>query len=138
MSAPLPEEDLGLGSVQPSTDPSLTPLKLALRRVDKLNSILEVAKAMTAQRDLDTLLPLILSEAARVVEADRCSLFILDREKAELWSRIAQGASQEIRVPLGSGIAGAVAQTGQVVNIIDAYADARFNRSFDATNNYHT
>jgi len=64
---------------------------VALRRVDKLNSILEVAKAMTVQRDIETLLPTILREAARVVEAERCSLFILDREKNELWSRIAPG-----------------------------------------------
>jgi len=93
---------------------------------------------MTAQRDIETLLPLILKEATRVVEAERCSLFILDRDKNELWSRIAQGATQEIRVPVGSGIAGAVAQTGQVVNIRDAYEDARFNRSFDASNNFRT
>ncbi len=108
------------------------------RRVKKLTSILDVAKAMTSQRDLDVLLPLILSEAAKVVEADRCSLFILDREKNELWSRIAQGASSEIRVPVGSGIAGTVAQTGEVINIVDAYADERFNRSFDLTMGYRT
>lgn len=93
---------------------------------------------MVAQRDLDTLLPLILKEAARVVEADRCSLFILDREKNELWSRIAQGNSSEIRVPLGSGIAGTVAQTGQLINIADAYEDPRFNRSVDASTRYRT
>jgi len=122
----------------PATDPSLSPLQVALRRVDKLQSILDVAKAMTVQRDLETLLPLILKEAARVVEADRCSLFILDREKNELWSRIAQGTTGEIRVPVGSGIVGAVAQTGQVVNIRDAYEDPRFNRNFDVTNNYRT
>lgn len=109
-----------------------------MRRVSKLNSILEVAKAMTAKRNLDELLPLILKEAARVVEADRCTLFILDRERNELWSRIAQGASKEIRVPLGQGIAGAVALSGEVVNLKDAYEDARFKHTFDITNNYRT
>lgn len=122
----------------PKTEPSLTPLQTALRRLDKLNSLLDVAKAMNAVRDLDSLLPLILREATRVVEADRCSLFILDRERGELWSRVAQGTANEIRFPVGSGIAGAVATTGQVVNISDAYADPRFNRSFDITNNYRT
>ncbi|MBS1150911.1 MAG: Adenylate cyclase [Myxococcaceae bacterium] len=122
----------------PKTEPSLTPLQTALRRLDKLNSLLDVAKAMNAVRDLDSLLPLILREATRVVEADRCSLFILDRERGELWSRVAQGTANEIRFPVGSGIAGAVATTGQVVNIEDAYADPRFNRSFDVTNNYRT
>src|SRR5437867_3839608 len=97
-----------------------------VRRVQKLTSILDVAKAMTAERDLDLLLNLILYEAAKVVEADRCSLFIRDRDKNELWSRIAQGASSEIRFPVGVGIAGRVAQTGEVINIKDAYSDERF------------
>jgi len=50
------------------------------RRIAKLQSILDVAKAMTAERDLDRLLALILREAAAVVEADRCTLFLVDRE----------------------------------------------------------
>jgi HD-GYP domain-containing protein (c-di-GMP phosphodiesterase class II) len=116
----------------------MSPLSQAVRRVDKLNSILEVAKAMAAEHNLDTLLPLILREAARVVEAERCSLFILDRERNELWSRVAQGAAQEIRLPLGQGIAGSVAQTGKTINILDAYADARFQRDWDVKNNFRT
>nr|WP_228530670.1 MULTISPECIES: HD family phosphohydrolase [Myxococcaceae] len=104
----------------------------------KLTSILDVAKAMSAERDLELLLPLILFEASKVVEADRCSLFILDREKNELWSKVAQGAKSEIRLPVGSGIAGAVAETGAVINIPDAYQDERFNRTFDIQSGYRT
>src|SRR5262249_39615652 len=93
---------------------------------------------MAAARDLDLLLPLIIYEAAKVVDADRCTLFILDREQGELWSKVAQGAAQEIRVKLGKGIAGTVADTGQVINITDAYADPRFNRDVDAATGYRT
>lgn len=107
-------------------------------RVAKLTSILDVAKAMSAARDLDLLLPLIIHEAAKVVDADRCTLFVLDRERGELWSKVAQGAAKEIRVQLGRGIAGSVAETGQVINIEDAYADPRFNRQIDATTGYRT
>jgi HD-GYP domain-containing protein (c-di-GMP phosphodiesterase class II) len=121
-----------------TTAPSMSPLRQAMRRVDKLNSILEVAKAMAAERDLDALLTMITREAARVVEADRCTLFVLDRERNELWSRVAQGANQEIRVPVGQGISGSVAQTGEIINITDAYADPRFQRDWDAKNNYRT
>lgn len=116
----------------------MSPLRQAMRRADKLSAILEVAKAMAAAHSLDELLPLILREAARVVEADRCSLFILDRARQELWSRVAQGAKQEIRVPLGQGIAGAVAQTGEVINLLDAYDDPRFQRDWDVKTNYRT
>lgn len=120
------------------TAPSMTPLRQALRRAEKLNSILEVAKAMAAEHNLDTLLPLIMREAARVVEADRCSLFILDRARNELWSRVAQGARGEIRLPVGQGISGTVAQTGEIINIRDAYQDPRFQRDWDLKNNYRT
>jgi HD-GYP domain-containing protein (c-di-GMP phosphodiesterase class II) len=116
----------------------LEPVDPLSRRVKKLTSILDVAKAMTAERDLDLLLPMIIHEATKVVEADRCTLFILDRERNELWSKVAQGATSEIRLPLGSGIAGTVATSGEVINIADAYADERFNRSFDLSTGYHT
>src|SRR5207248_2957971 len=62
----------------------------------------------------------------------------LDREKSELCSRIAQGASSELRFPLGVGIAGTVAKTGEIINIKDAYSDDRFNRAFDVSTGYRT
>ena len=108
------------------------------RRVRKLTSVLEVAKAMAAARDLELLLPLIIFEAAKVVDADRCTLFILDRDRGELWSKVAQGAAKEIRVKLGHGIAGTVALTGDAINISDAYQDDRFNREIDLTTGYRT
>jgi HD-GYP domain-containing protein (c-di-GMP phosphodiesterase class II) len=72
-----------------------------------------------------------------VVEADRCTLFLVDREKGELWSKIAHGTG-EIRIPLGAGIAGAVAASALPVRIADAYADPRFNREVDQSTGYHT
>jgi len=108
------------------------------RRVSKLTSVLDVAKAMAAARELDSLLPLIIREAAKVVDADRCTLFILDRDRGELWSKVAQGAASEIRVKLGRGIAGTVAETGSVINITDAYQDPRFNRDVDLATGYRT
>jgi HD-GYP domain-containing protein (c-di-GMP phosphodiesterase class II) len=107
------------------------------RRLAKLQSILEVAKAMTVERNLDRLLALINDEAAKVAEADRCSIFLVDRERGELWSKVAHGA-REIRIPLGTGIAGAVAARGEVVRIADAYADPRFNKQVDAGTGYRT
>ena len=107
------------------------------RRLEKLQSILEVAKAMTAERDLDRLLGLVVDEGAKVAEADRCTIFIADRERGELWSKVAHGSS-EIRIPLGAGIAGAVAATGEPIRIDDAYADPRFNQNVDRESGYRT
>src|SRR5947208_10354600 len=108
-------------------------------RVEKLGGILEVAKALVAERDLDRLLLLIVGAAARVVEADRCTLFLVDQERGELWSKVAQGVGmREIRFPMGRGIAGAVAQTNTSVNIPDAYKDPRFNQNVDKQTGYRT
>ena len=56
------------------------------RRVEKLTRILEVAKALAAERRVDALFSRIVEEAACVVEADRCTLYVADRERGELWS----------------------------------------------------
>jgi HD-GYP domain-containing protein (c-di-GMP phosphodiesterase class II) len=108
-------------------------------RVAKLTALLDIGKAMVAERDLDRLLPLIMGEVTKVMEADRSSLFLVDRERGEIWSKIAQGLEvREIRVKVGTGIAGFVAATGRVVNITDAYADPRFDRSTDLQTGYRT
>lgn len=45
-----------------------------------------------------------------LVNADRCTVFLIDEERRELWSSLAEGAP-EIRIPLKTGIAGYVAQS---------------------------
>jgi putative methionine-R-sulfoxide reductase with GAF domain len=127
------------GRRTPKAGGRVTPTALLERRVEKLTSLLDVAKALTAERDLDTLLKMILGEAVRVVNADRCTLWIVDQDRNELWTKVAHGmGADRIRIPLGVGIAGQVASTGKVINIPDAYADARFNRQVDKDTGYRT
>src|SRR5207244_2610231 len=115
------------------------PVNRLQQRVEKLGGILDVAKALVAERDLDRLLKLIVHAAARVVEADRCSLFLVDRERGELWTKVAQGiGTKEIRIPIDRGIAGAVATTNAAINIPDSYKDPRFNQNVDKQTGYKT
>jgi sigma-B regulation protein RsbU (phosphoserine phosphatase) len=101
--------------------------------------VLEITRQMAAESDLVKLLNLIIERTTEVMRADRTSLFLLDREKNECWSKIAQGAEiAEIRFPIGVGIAGDVAATGNAANIPDAYEDARFNKAFDKKTGYRT
>src|SRR4051812_15440132 len=44
----------------------------------------------------------------------------------------------EIRLPLGKGIAGSVAVTGEPINIADAYSDPRFERDVDRRTGHKT
>ena len=109
------------------------------REVRNLNALLDVAKALGAEMQLDNLLPVIISKTTEVIDAERSSLFIYDEETNEMWSKVAEGMdSKEIRFPVGIGIAGDVAKTLKTVNIPDAYKDDRFNPAFDKETNYRT
>lgn len=102
-----------------------------------LQTVLAVSRALGAEHDLDRLLALIVSSATDLVDAERTSLFIVDREAGELWTRVAEG-SGEIRLPLGRGIAGSVATAGQAVNIPSAYDDPRFDPANDRRTGFTT
>ena len=108
-------------------------------RMEKLTALLDVGKAMASERNLDRLLQLILGEVTKAMEAERSSFFLVDRERNELWSKIAQGLEvREIRIKIGTGISGYVAQTGSILNIEDAYADPRFDQDTDRRTGYRT
>ncbi len=108
-------------------------------RVDKLNRLIEASRIINSTLDLDKLLGLILDAAAKSIEADRGTLYLVDPMKQELWSKVLQGSNMvEIRLPVGKGIAGYVAQTGETINIPDAYKDSRFNPDIDKRTGYRT
>ncbi len=101
--------------------------------------LLDVMASLAAERDLDTLLIKITEKTAEVMDAERATVFLVDEPKQEIWSKVAQGATlSQIRVPLGVGIAGHVAKSGETVNIPDAYQDPRFNPEVDRKTGYHT
>jgi adenylate cyclase len=100
-------------------------------------TLLEAAESLGSQLELVPLIEKILERTARLLEADRASLFLVDREKGELWSKVAQG-TEEIRFPLNQGIAGHVALGGETLNIPDAYKHPLFNAEFDQKTGYKT
>lgn len=71
--------------------------------------------------------------------AERASLFLVDRERGELWLRVAQeeGAT-DLRIPITSGIAGTVAASGQPLRVDDAYAHPNFNPEVDRSTGFVT
>jgi len=102
------------------------------RLVRSLNSLLEVSKAMAAAIDLDSLLAVIQSQAAEVMEAERGSIFVHDAATGTLWNRSSGGLARgRVRVAVGTGIAGHVAATGQLLNVPDAHSDHRFDPEAD-------
>jgi len=107
------------------------------QRAAQLEKVLEITRAMAATEDLDGLLQLVVERAMELLDAERATVFLYDSDADELVSRIAAGAN-EIRIPAGAGLAGAVARSGQVVNVTDAYADDRFNPQVDRQTGFRT
>lgn len=107
--------------------------------VERLRFLIEASKVLNSTLDLAEVIRNILDMTTRETGAERATLFLLDHEKHELWSLVAQGLEEkEIRLPAGRGLAGWVAETGEVVNLADAHDDPRFDRSFDELFGYRT
>ena len=100
-------------------------------------AFLDIVSDVTSELELGSLLQKVMSEATRMLNAERSTLFMNDEKTNELFSRVAMGdALGEIRLPNHLGIAGAVFISGKTVNIPHCYADLRFNPSFDKQTGY--
>jgi HD-GYP domain-containing protein (c-di-GMP phosphodiesterase class II) len=104
----------------------------------RLDLILDVTRQLMSITDLDALLHDMAEATKQLLDADRATIFIVDRERNEVWSRVALGMGGEIRQAVGVGIAGTVAATGETINIADAYDDPRFNPEPDKRSGYRT
>jgi K+-sensing histidine kinase KdpD len=118
----------------------LTDLREELERSERrVEAMKQIGRALGSNLQLDPLLSEIVARTTDLLEADRSTLFLIDREKRELWSTVLEGADhREIRLPFGVGIAGWVAEHGKAVHIHDAYHDKRFNPEFDKRSGYRT
>jgi signal transduction histidine kinase/putative methionine-R-sulfoxide reductase with GAF domain len=124
--------------VASETEPNEYDVLLARER--RISAALrEVGIALGTTLDLDDLLELILGRVTELVEADRATLYLLDEANNELVSRFVVGQKvRSIRMKVGAGIAGTVAQTGKPFRLDDAYSDERFERQWDQLTGYRT
>ena len=102
-----------------------------------LSIIFEHVGKIVQERNLEHLLMLMADMARQIVMADRCTIWVIDKEKNELWTKVAHGIDV-VRIPLGSGIAGSVASSGETLIVNDPYSDSRFNKEVDKKTGYCT
>ncbi|UCD32644.1 MAG: GAF domain-containing protein [Desulfobacterales bacterium] len=113
--------------------------KKILSNHTKMAILLDVATSLSQTLDLDTLIHNIIQKVTEILNAERSSLFLLDHETDELWSKVAEGTeSAEIRFPCSEGLSGHAVSTGEVLNIADAYQDPRFNPAVDKETGFRT
>src|SRR5882762_8820187 len=106
--------------------------------IDKFSSLLEISRRINSEKNFDELLNLIATEAAKLLDAERATIFLLDKDKGELWAKIALGVQDMIRFDARLGVAGAVLISGKKMTVEDAYKSPLFYPSIDAHTGYHT
>ena len=119
--------------------PPISHFSLHTQNKDPLISLVNIGQAVAAEKNINNLIKTIAEETKLALNADRCTVFLYDKDTNELYSKVATGLDiKELRMPATKGLAGHVVQTGETINIRDAYADKRFNADVDKKTGYKT
>jgi signal transduction histidine kinase len=112
------------------------------KRVEELAVLNEMSASLSSTLDLDEVLTLIMERINAVLKVEAGSLLVIDDETGELVFQIALGEKAEgvkpFRLPMGQGIAGHVAQSGEPLMISDAQKDRRHYKAVDVTTDFLT
>ncbi len=103
----------------------------------KFNQIAEFGKKLMAMDDIQNVLELVADEAKSLVDADRCSIFIVDKEDEILWTKLSDGIGR-IVIGLDSGIVGVTYETNEPQIVNNPYEDERFLQNIDKKSGYTT
>jgi Nif-specific regulatory protein len=106
--------------------------------LDKYTALVDISCRLNSEKNFEQLLKLIADEATKHLDAERATIFILDKQKGELWAKIALGVSDTIRFDSRLGIAGAVLISGKPLIVEDTYKSPLFYPSIDSITGYHT
>lgn len=109
----------------------------------KLKRLLDTAAVLNSSLDIEHLLPLVMISARDLLEAEASSLFLLDKKHNHLYCEVAIGEKgktlkQYLRLEMGEGIAGWVAENKKPLLLEDAYQDQRFDQSWDKVSGFKT
>ena len=111
--------------------------------VATLSSLIEVSFIVNSTLDLDSVLSLVMEKAQAVMDAEACSVMLINEKTGMLEWEVALGevsaqVMQTIQLRVGEGIAGWVAQSGQPLIVPDVSQDPRFSKKSDDTTGFIT
>lgn len=74
--------------------------------VFKLKRIIKATAGMTTSLVLNESIERIVEEICETLDCERATIFLYDQNKEELWSKVAKGSEEVIRIPTNIGVAG--------------------------------
>jgi len=97
--------------------------------------VIDLAAAERAKRakELEAIMSTVIEDGRKVMSCERSTMWMVELETSELWTRTASGIDREIRIPLDTGVAGSVYKSGEMVNIADVSKDEKFQMARKAS-----
>ncbi len=130
------KEALGMEEGSSQQKRAVRPLGSYLERISLL---FKMGILISSETNMSSLVELLIREAPSVMNAERATIFLADRQTEELYSHLGVGLKHDqIRIPWNTGIAGWVFTHGQSLNIVDTYKDSRFNKAIDPQTGFTT
>ncbi len=112
------------------------------KMITEIGAIHEISRAIDSSESLDLLLKYIVEKGMAISGSEAASLMLVCNDRTELEFNVVLGPKADsvkpFRLPMGKGIAGWVAQNAKPILIPDAYADSRFDPSFDQSSGFRT
>ncbi len=106
--------------------------------LERSEALMQVSQIISAKLELRELLTVLARQCSWLLRADRTTVWLYDEDNEEIWTIVGEGLRDQIRMPLGVGIAGNVAKTLQTLNIADPYSHPLFNPDVDKRTGYKT
>jgi putative ABC transport system ATP-binding protein len=109
--------------------------------VQRFLDVVETSQSGACESMLEQVFEAFTSKVSEILGADQARLYLVDEQMGELWSRVAgpEGVGvRSVHIPIGQGIAGHVAASGKTMNVLDAHAEPRFDKSADVASGYRT
>ena len=122
-----------------TSDLIMSVLNITRKTEQKLARLFNTSIGMLQCTEQASLFSFIMTEAERILESDMCNLFLIDEETNEFKCfYVHDGETGEVRLPLGSGLAGYVAKASETINLEDAYQSPLFDPQLDNMLEYKT
>ena len=105
----------------------------------RLSLLVDLASMLAREVDLDALLDVACARIAAALHAERATVWLVDADAGDLVAKVAVLPELSVlRQPMGKGISGWVAETGEIVRASRATDHARFDPSIDKTTGFVT
>ncbi|HBE18495.1 MAG TPA: GAF domain-containing protein [Cyanobacteria bacterium UBA11149] len=114
------------------------------QRLQASEALTEATRSVShSSFDSEEIIGRVMAAAKRLMNADRSTLWLLDREKDQLWTKIPfeDGSVRELSLKVGQGFAGRVAETGKPINVpfdLYDYPDSETAKETDKKSGYRT